>query len=447
MPVRYPRALAKLLVRFADPSGRVTERSRELSFTVEPHAVTWTSDEPGYADACTLDLSWEQLPIDPRVVSDMQVEVYADDVGDPARTLTTGDDDALRFVGYVDLPSVTFDSSGKSVAIEARDYSARLRDTPLKTRRVATDVTLSQALVNMAGEVPGYTDADGLFRLAVVVEGTDHVLRDVLARARWAPPDGAKVWDAMQALARDVGMVCEIDRRRLVIRPPRGLAQNDGRRVLYGRHVSAFTLERSLQPGPNDSIELRCLSATARRIVVGRYPKAGENPRPRNQPRTSVAGGAQARTKRSSRRSVTESVRVFQIAGNFTTPQLEDRARALYERLERRQAEGRLEAVAMTDLDERGLPGLRSGMRLYIDVRERDDLEFDRVRQLGMSRQELSDFLIGRGMDWQAATQFAEAWTAAKDLSPAFFVRRARHTLDRRGYSLRVDFEAPLVAE
>lgn len=444
MAGRYPRSLAELTVRLTDPSGRVLDEDREISFSAHPRSVEWISDEPSAADSCHVVLDWRHLPVDPRMVSDLHVRLYADDIVDPDAGLVVSDE-TLRFIGYVDLPSMTHDESGATLTLEARDFSGRLRDSQLKTRRVITDIKLSQALVDMAGEVPGYTLPEGGFALGVRVEGNDPKIRDVTGRSRWTPPENARVWDAMQALAREVGMVCEMDRRVLVVRPPRGAGGNDHRRMLFGENVSAFTLERSLQPGPLESIELRGLSSTSRRIIKGRFPPAGTNPKQRTQSRI-VVDGPTGTTRKPRQQTITEAVRVIQVPGHFTQPQLVQLAEALYRRTERQQAEGTLETVAMRDLDSWGLPGLRSGMSLYVDLREREANPLDRVRVLGYTRRELADLLVARGMDPEPADALAEAWVSADDAAPVFYVRRARHRLDnRQGYRLTVDIESFLI--
>jgi len=392
----YPRALVLLQPTLTN--------GQTIDIITVPVDVDWVRNDITEADEATVTVDWADLPLDPRAIGDCRVTVYAADVGDPDKVISIRDRRYVRFVGYVDEPSIDFSDDGQRVTLRCRDYTGLLLDAKWQGKGVRVDRPLSQTLRELIEAHPGYRGA------SIVVARDDRVY----GRDSWVPAHGSSIWDVCVAISKATGQTPRWVLGELVVSTPEEALIEDTRILVYGDQVARMDLRRHMNPTAGRTIQVSALDTESGRVIAGQYP----------------AGTA-------------ENIQGFtRPAGAWSKAVLDAQARHIYETWQRRQVTGTLETRAMSDLDGSDLVGLESGHLLYVRARSAD-----RASVLGMSRSELASYLHDRGMVRTVANALASSWANSEDLATLFYVVRAAHRWSRDdGYSLRVEFGSVLSA-
>ena len=411
----YPRAvvfLDALVEDFSGGSGRL------LSFYAIPRSVEWKANDHREADTFRLELGYNDLPLDPRVLRSVRVAIYvADAPGDVADI--AADPRNLRFLGFADEPSQSFGEDGETVTLEGRDYTGPLIDMPWTGESVRIDRPLDAIVRELVDSVPGME--------ALVVEAdAAPVLSTILGRAEWAPPDKADTWSVIVELCGLAGFVAQVRRDRLQIVAP-GRAGVASRRFVYGENVLSLDLRRNLHNAKQKQVEVKCWDDQARELRVATWPTS-----------PIVLSSKVSTTKTGKVRSTQDTAPIipWYVAGAWTVQQLQDLARSIFDNAVRSEVEGTLETKDLDDLDGLDLLGLQNADEIELRL-ARGDLQSIQ----GMGEAEAARH-IGRFVDDDAvAVALARAWVQADTLRPTFYVRAASHRWSGDGYSLSIDLQ------
>lgn len=287
----------------------ITERGAQNLTQVMNRVPKSASIElPSYRQAGTfsLEFDWRELPIDPRLMRSIGVEIHVGAVS--ASDFSTGmvfvsqdgsrrsilntqlkggdpNEDTMALAGIVDDWSVTHDEKGSTLRLDGRDLRGIFLDSPVNPA-VAAAIDLRQPIYKVVGDLLATHPAGQLMRIyytrqdwpgGVVPQPAD---RDGLTRVRrGASGNGAQggqgggeepnYWDLITAWCFLVGAIPYFRGRSLVIRAatsafdqtklqldpavtafrPTPRVDDDGqpftvRRVVYGRGIRELTFER-----------------------------------------------------------------------------------------------------------------------------------------------------------------------------------------------------------
>lgn len=291
---------------------------------------------PGFRQAATFRLMFDyrELPIDPRLIRAIGVEIFqgAVDPNDFATGMVSVDpidgsrrsvlkvtgptgirDDLLTMAGVVDTWKMTHDDTGSWLEIEGRDLRGIFLDSPIDLNifrsmdlaRPIHEVVADIVETHPAGEdmyvdawpdewtdnfIPSPADRDGLTRPRRKANGTGATVS--------TPSSGPNYWDIITQLCTLVGGIPTFVGRNLEIRPARSIfAQlrnpinspfdrprfdEDGRnfttrRMIFGRNLKSLSFERKYTGVRVPVIEVVSLDTSSKergaaKLLVERWP-------------------------------------------------------------------------------------------------------------------------------------------------------------------------------
>lgn len=410
----YPRSLVVLQL---DVEGTDTD----IDVCVVPLSVSWESAPKRVADQASVEILWENLPLDSRTLQGARLTVYAADVEHPNVELSITNTAAVRFVGFVDTIDNTH-RDGSTVRLRARDYRGRLIDSRMPAlKSVRVDRDLVDIMKDLAGQLAGYSAFGVEYGEGIpATKPSDHTGRKIHALRK-----NATIWQTMVEICASVGLMPNYVLDRLVIDDPEPATVARNRIFLYGRNLKSLDYRRDLNPQKDEAITLRAWGRDARRRVEVTFPAS--------LPSEQTAG---KKVKKVS------SSRGFLIPGAYSPAQLKALAERIYRSTQRGQLTGSFDTKTMLDLDDQEILNLRSGNNVTIGVRS-----FENASVLGMTESELDAWLRQQGLDPKVAASLARGWSLRAFDNPergiTFFVKSARHMVEAsQGYSLRVNFEA-----
>ena len=311
---------------------------------------------------------------------------------------------------------VTFDERREVLTVQARDYAGRLDDTPhtygqkvaqngknAGRASVKIDKPLREVIRSLLSPLEFYQRVADDAAIESNVRPGDKTSRKV-----WTPSPGDSLWRVIQDVCRLTGQVARFgpDGRLNVTAP----ATDDARFTItlpYGDLVEGLDLERDLNPWRRQRIRLQQLNEDTGEIVTAEYPAD----------------------------KTLDSVLAFPLTGTRSQAELRKLAESTFRQFERRQMRGRLTTRAALDRDDEPVYALRTGDRVVVPTRVRDE-----TRALGLTVDELARELAKRGMTEANARSLAEGWQRADELAREFYVRRVSHRWEQEtGYRATID--------
>lgn len=252
----------------ADPSPKAAKRplftqigKQQLSFVQNrvPRSAQVTLPAYRQAGKFELELDWRELPIDPRLLRAIGIEIYFGTVspddfasgmisvenGVRRSVLATKDaagatrDDLLALVGFVDTWSVTHTDQGSSVHMSGRDIRGLFLDSPINPDVVAK-VDLGRPLPFVIADIlrhhPASADMKILYNPQDWPDGVPPSVADKegLTRVRQGADsqggggdsgqsDAPNFWDIVTRYCFLVGAIPFFRGRNLIIRPSRAI--------------------------------------------------------------------------------------------------------------------------------------------------------------------------------------------------------------------------------
>jgi len=310
-----------------DDSARGPEAWRELSAggaysavaVVRPSRVRIERTPHREPDTATITIPWAVLPIDPRVVRALGVEVFAAAIT-PAERAAAERTGALpfeltrktrRFVGTVRPFAV---EPRREIELSASDFTLLLveaKPTPAQIAALDLSKSIVEAVQTLVSQLPatrgmrvwwvGDTAAplsaeSGAVRWRAVsrVVDTQPTPNAVASSppavlAAGVPADGrateagrvpylpvepdTSAWDVITDLTTQCGCVAWVSGDAVFLGPARTVfAGGAARRFVDARNLSRLRFARDLGRRSIPAVEVRCWSAAQRRVLVDRYP-------------------------------------------------------------------------------------------------------------------------------------------------------------------------------
>lgn len=440
------------------------------------------------ADEATVVFAAEYLPLDPRMVRAVAVDVYLGSVpatlfgqgmasGWSALSTVLGTPDNQVFVGYAD--EGTWDFGDGTIELQCRGLQALLQDTKVpgpgtkKAPSVTDQIPLEQplhavvwALVQSAPMARGMRVAARLpvgvppaaIPLVAAALGPQ-ALRVTKGGTRLAVEDGAETyWKLISRVCLLAGWVPSVELDTVVLRPaatlrpgaepqhfvdhywPAGLSTGlPYRRALWwGQDLEGLRLARPWAEASRKRIEVRQWSHELGQTLTAVWPPL---------PQASKVG-ATGRTADEEREVIVTSA--------LNPAALLGYARAIYEERAARDMRGSFET---REVSSQAISTAEAPVADLMRLRPGDDLEIGILPQrpetgeqgtapaiYGRTAPELTAFLVARGFAPQVAAAFA-LHLVSTPLLNTFRVSEATHTFDEEeGYSLSGAFSAYLVA-
>lgn len=465
----YPTALVRLHVRLNDVGQSNPDELILLEFP--PVELQVTVNHWNEADTIDVTVDYEDFPIDPRIVRGITVEAFIanQEAGiDPHFwEKESASPERMRewwvFAGVVDEISNAFDTEdGRRTKLRGRDYTAYFLDSQMPSEPIAyvrggRKRTLAEILEEIIRDRVETRDlelvvADGipdLYPADYKDHGTDVELGKRHKRR------GETVWEAMQDLAQEAGLIVYVELDRVVLRAPHTIFLREGMdpdnfyRWVLGQNVKAVEPKR--QMGRQQQINVRVISylpgeGKTLTATAPREPQAADriparrlllDPTRGRREFTPEERDALREADRSGELTGGEPprevhVRTYQFRGIASQTQLQRIADDLYELHIYHDLELEFETDDLEDSDGDSVLQLRFGDPLVFDA----DEGFRSI--LALSAAEQTERLIAKGYPREAAEAFA---TALNQLSVPFYVHAVDHhfrTGDGGGYALKV---------
>jgi hypothetical protein len=284
-----------------------------------PLRATVNRNGPRMADTLSLSLDFASLPLDPRVIRSIAVQLWIgcitpEQLAEEAqgkRKLPCPDAftdsfgrtrSNLRFQGYVDDFECTLNDGAPEVSLECTDNTRILidQDAPVKLT-VSADKPLDEAVADYLSNFPQFVDLSVEYRPGgVAVPSLGTALAKTAFKPKLGPPPagggtGGKmtVWDYLTDIVGSVGLLVRFEGTTVILQRPRtfyagrGRArpddpfrgrilptgrQIDSRLLVYGRNVDELGFKRRFSRNISTNVEVRCYSPRLGKTLVARYP-------------------------------------------------------------------------------------------------------------------------------------------------------------------------------
>jgi hypothetical protein len=385
-----------------------------------PRSVEVERNDHRTADTARIELDWRDLPMDPRAIVSIAVDVWLGDAGDPDAEIDIGAEETLVFAGYVDEPSASWSEQGETISLECRDYTSLLLDTTWTGGSLRVDRPFYEVVDEVFGQIAGAAGIGQEYSPGIA----ELVISTRIGRRLYVPRPGDDAWTVLVELCGILGVVPVIDRRHVAFRVPNEVSQRTVS-LTYGVDVSRLEFRRKLKDRRAGQVEVRCWDPEARTTRTLRHP----------------ATAVVSTRKVSAEGKITETyepITPWFVQGTYTEAQLEGIARLVYSELAQEQLEGEVETHEMADRDGVDIAQAANGDTLSIRLDRQDLTSLD-----GMSDEEAIRWLTTgvSALPVEVAAALVAAHRRAEDLATSFYIRRAHHTWSREsGYGVTLSF-------
>lgn len=416
MRVFYPWAKVILSAIYEGDDEKV------VSSPVYPLEVTVECNSYREADTAKVVCNFKEQPIDPRLVRSLAIQVHMD-TKSSAGGETNCDDSNLMFVGFVDVPSMEFSDDGSKVSFEARDYTALLIDTMLGDEMIDLRKPVDQIVKALLAEEAAFAEIE------VVLKGIEETPNLSEFKSDWnhkaGTEEGESYWDFIVDLVQQAGLICYIEKDKLIITKAKNLTQDTYVELfLYGKNLKKLKIERDLRKKRAPSIEVRSYDDKQKKTLIGKYPK--------KDPERKVVSGEDKVDKQ-------EKIR-FTVSNINDKARLDQIAEDTYWALVREEMSGSLETEEARTLfsgSDKSLMTLRHGDAVFVGFHADSNGVFNFH---SMSDSERQGHLKRMGYPDDLAGVFSKLYDSDKMYGP-YYVKKATHKFSvDNGYSLGVDF-------
>lgn len=437
-PIRtyYPRARVNLsLVQRG--AGLLTGADGELMAlgAIRPRSVHVDCNDPEKADTWSAQFDLGHFPLDPSEVRAAVAAVHIGQVANAEDELITTNSENLIAVGHADKVTRKYSGDRASVEFEGRDYTALFLDTLWGDAALKTGRRLDEMIADLIASKPGLSrmliETRGMDRAPIISPGT--TAKTKVFRYQ----DTGKVWDGLQDLAAQAGVILTVDRDVVVIQPPRNVGPNslESRPIFVdGLNLKNLDITRSMAQDEIDNVKVRAVDPRTYKTLEGFWP---------NPPRETVKI---TRSKGQTSKNRTQEFSVHRISHPAPTEAiLTEVAKRIWEARAQQQLEVKLETAEM--LVPSIVPGDLNGeiawsfdatkMRNGRTIRLRVDRETRHVLDRPITAGQREIELRAVGYTAQVANVLAQSWHT---LDRLLFVDSCKHSFDAdSGYSLSLN--------
>ncbi len=298
---------------------------------VIPRRVTWSQNGLRKASQVKATIPYLALPVDPRVMRSIAVELILGCLDYDTAALEADGDwqgqgapiiprtyvDAngntrtnVRFTGFVDSWDANFSDNEPTIEITCTDNTQLLIDQE-HSPTLVLDMTkpIDQCI---AGYLSNYPQFSG-FTVGYYPPGdTVPVLNKVLSGTAYRPnlgpqsskqggasgPSKASCWDYITEIVGSIGLSARVIDNNIVIQQIRSILTNSTetrpgdpyvprtigdytystRAMIYGRNIKTMKIKRDFRRHPSVNIEMRCFIPEKKQMLVARFPAVSTNP-------------------------------------------------------------------------------------------------------------------------------------------------------------------------
>jgi len=460
--VIYPTAWINLYLLLDDfgqpePDRLITLSGTPIELHVEKNAYT-------EADTVEVVLDLEDFPFDPRIIRGATVEAFAADAEqvDDAATFWRGKSmDELRqlalFAGVIDEDEATFDEKHRHIRLKGRDYTAFMLDAemPVPTLawvkdgkrlsfreliRVILDKrkTTENLVVEVRGDLPEICPAE-YKRRADKQTTSGKATTDKTSKRKTR--DGETIWDVIQEIALEAGLIVYVDLDTVVIREPAtifGTKLDERRLVTYTLGSDVASLVKTRMLGRQSDIGVLVTSFSN---GVSRFARSFEGSKAaasgvRKEVAASGLGASAGNRIVDTEKSDATHLRRFVVRGIEDQTQLQRIADQLSQLIRHHEMEGTLETAELVDSSGRGVQRIGYGDPLVLELS-------DAVQSIGFKplEQQIQD-LASKGYTKPQASKIA---LSIERLQVPFYVHKVSYdfsTRDAEGFKCSIDIRS-----
>lgn len=444
----YPQAAVIMRVVFEDNSKGRTSTTKLVQhvFTVQPKRVSVNINDYTQADTFSLEVDYKTFPFDPRTIRSCGVSVFIQSMGklfrdDQSANRIVPSSGNIMFQGFADEETISFDDQHRSVRMEGRDFTGLLIDKKASGEPTNTTQPIEQY-------IRALLDADEALKPIIIDNRTGAVLPSVAESATDTSPKssslnqkhGLNVWEQIQDLVVNLGLIAYIEIDKLVITKPRILyGRESTKQFVYGKNLKTLEFKRKL--GRKKGFNIRCISFNP---VVDKKPQTIDIPREASEawlkdinldaanitvPQVGADG-----TKLDDKDAPFITFRF----PNKTKKALIPIGEKTFEEVGRQQIEGSLTTNEMDVVDDVGkcfdITKMRNGTPIQITI---DQGDLQGLARAGNQSAKIR-FLTERCFDPKVAAALVKS---LNQVHPLFYTKEVDFTVEAEGgFSLKVDF-------
>lgn len=444
------------------------------------------------ADAASIEIKYADLPLDPRTLRAVAVEIYmgsvtaedfaaglaggqrvtqdggSSEVVEPLHLVPDrfagpgGERSNLRFQGWVDRWEATWSDNEPTLNIECSDNTRQLIDQPAPPQlSLDPKKGVAEAVSDYLANFPQFQG----YEVAFLPEGgTQPILDDVLSKGarkkgKGPPPGGGQgadvsVWDYLTDVTGMLGLLIRFEGTRVIIQSPRQLFKDgapgrlddpfvvqggrtlasgtvlDRRLMVYGRNVSDMSVGRDFTRHGPQNIELRSYNPETKSVIIARHP-----PKDSRQKKANPGDAGE------------EVYLVKRVPGIADEATLRRVAQSAYEQINRNEVEVNISTMNLASFGAGGedpdLLDVQPGDPVDVEL-QREEEEFQ-----GATVNNLEDLLAQaqRGVEFLVALGFSEGFAKAytrafidSSLVSTFRMRKAAFAWDESsGIEVSID--------
>ena len=432
--VSYPSAwvhLHLLLENLGQP-----EPDRLIQLAMRPLEMRVERNSFQEADTIDLTIDGEDFPFDPRALRGVTVEAFlASTEGVDPGFWDTRSPDQLRelavFAGVIDESESTFDDEHRKFRLRGRDYTAYFLDAELAAKatefsRGGRKLSLKESIEELLVQRPQTEDLEVDDRDGVGAQIFPSIYRrhgGTGKEGQRKSRDGETLWDVIQEVALEAGVIVYVELDQVVIRRPTTLFLDrpdvvPPRTFTLGRDVALLRYARRLGRQHGISVQVTSFDpdTATTRAARGVDPQTGATRR--------VLGATRIGAGDPPVLDEEVPVRPFAVRGITDPTQLQTIADQLLELLRHHEVEGEIDIHEFTDTNGRALQDVAFGDPVAVQISP-DAQGFGFLPLDAQVRA-----LVEKGYPDKDAQKIVIALDA---LNVPFYVHRATHRFDAKG--------------
>lgn len=459
MSYYFPQATIKLGILFEDFNiSSVAVGANTTPITVQARNLSLHYNDFRTADTFTCEIDYKNFPFDPRSIRACSVRIYMDDMeslvdesGEYQKLIPTVNN--LRFAGFVDQNTISFDDNRRTVKLEGRDFTCLLTDQKYYlTAAIDDNKPLDVAIQGFFNSIPALKGVKIINRTVPLISPLPNAggfmpqSSSAMAAIR-NPGPNSTYWDIIQDKIRRCGLIGYFHFDTFVITTPRN--QNDETldlKFIYGKNIKNVSFNRKIGRLKNFNLILR--SVNDKDVLDVHIPRDAS---PVWGARYGIPVGADLFQPLITPSGTTDQNAVQPApAHTFNIPKIANQAalislgQTLFEEFSFEQLDGSLTTHEMlvhrgvnktdSDYEELSSTEIEVGMSIAIDI---DGTDLDNISRLQSTAQRVK-YLKLRGYSDEIATLFA---TTLGKMKPRFLIKDFSLDLSQEsGFKMMINF-------
>lgn len=449
-----PRALGKIRVPVMGTTstrlGHAGDRTTvEFNFPIVKCRIT--KNDFNVADECTIDVSYDQIGTDPRLLSNAILNVYMGDAPSSSPWQPTHDD--LRFVGILQTPERKLSESERTMTLKAVDYTSMflaMKPYPVDTGTPKYTMTLRQAWQLVCDNTGFYdfTTGDGKITSSVAelrdsIKGVpdDSILDEPIAKgvlSRVAAIGHVQVvehddaWSVWRHCCDVLGLLTWIDADVCYVSAASDYySSKDPAVFVYGLNVKEASESRDVASLNGKGMHLTTFDPLSGHTLESFFPHRNDSRVVKKRLNATKSGTSpKARVGVPGLAPVTDyEHQVYPYPCNQAS--LDEACERVWEERSRQELEGRFQTGEMSVKSAAGkdvdVLAIKHGDQIVLKL---EQVALDEMRRQPSLRAKVG-YLVGRGFNVSTATLIAQDQGFLQGLLDTYFVRE-----------LSIDFDA-----